>query len=685
MNNQKFFNPYEDCYFYNSKRELDDLTKIGKEINELQVVKELPGNMARIYVVLRKDDDPNKDSKFCVLKIFDSVLFNSMQLLEISREGFILSKARNPYILKIEDVFRKSSIDGSVQISLKLPYCAGGSLRDKCKQKPLSVHESIFHLLNILIALDKLHKKSIVHGDLKPENILFLDCGYQLTDKQTEPNSIGWRTVLADFGLSKYTTDIVEKIRFKGTSRYAAPEQLIGGDISNKVDIWSWGLIAWEIIANEHPYESFGKVHYGLKPTEFREFLSAQFILQRLNLPEKNLKWLAELINECLSFDPALRPNTKELIFRFQEHICFHWEGNYVGQFLQKSYSKYSLNLSSLNLLEDLQNEYGWNRYTDTFNEIKFTRKLSLSWFDQYKKFERLVQLRNSEAITLMNNVLGEFESKGSIFNQIIENSEQTSYIINQDNFNSIGNEIPRDIILAFIDGSLIVLIDIVQKINSAHDLKVLELLSNFCFSIPNILVESAQYSRLSQSFLLLGDYEISLYCNDQANKIAKTNHDYTQVYDNYFFIHKATFNYASNFELLKERISFLQQNENMLVWRTRQAMLLIESRYYCQALAALNEMPYDLSVAVMTFICSYYLNAKLYCEEWKEIKSHIFRLQNISYQMMLPVIECAWIYGEQEFCMKRAQSLLVEPAITLPMNSYYKGHFESYASGNSP
>ncbi|NJM74903.1 MAG: serine/threonine protein kinase [Acaryochloridaceae cyanobacterium RU_4_10] len=346
---------------------MNELTRTDEEINGFQVVKELVGNMGKIYVVLRKEEDINKDSKFCVFKIFDSFLFNSAQLLDISREGVFLSKIRNPYVLKIEDVIRRnSSIDGYVQLFLKLPYCAGGSLRDKFNIKPLSIQESVFHLLNILIALDTIHEKGIIHCDLKPENILFLDCGYYLTEEQDRSRSTGWRTVLADFGLSKYTTDIAKKARylsFEGTSKYAAPEQLLGERISNKVDIWSWGLIAWELIASKHPYESFGKIQYGLKLTEFGKFISTRFISKKLILPNIDLSWLAELINSCLSFDVDLRPTAKELIFQFQEHVCFNWEGNYVGQFEQNSHSKFILNESNLNLIEDLYNEYGWNKY----------------------------------------------------------------------------------------------------------------------------------------------------------------------------------------------------------------------------------------------------------------------------------------------------------------------------------
>ncbi|NJK54163.1 MAG: hypothetical protein HC936_17800 [Leptolyngbyaceae cyanobacterium SU_3_3] len=112
---------------------------------------------------------------------------------------------------------------------------------------------------------------------------------------------------------------------------------------------------------------------------------------------------------------------------------------------------------------------------------------------------------------------------------------------------------------------------------------------------------------------------------------------------------------------------------------------MLIECRYYCVALADLNQMPHNLSVVVMTLICRYYLKAKLYYEEWEEIKLNIFQAQNLSYQLMLLLIECAWIYGEREFCTKRAQSLLLEPPITLPINRYYKEQYEFYASGKFP
>ncbi len=122
-------------------------------------------------------------------------------------------------------------------------YMKGGTLRDRLANGPLNLDETIAILGRVGSALDKAHSSGITHRDLKPTNILFDEGGF---------------AYLSDFGiiktenLPKPQSDVVQ---ITGTPAYMSPEQLDGGTVDNRSDIYSLGIVLYEMLAGKKPFD----------------------------------------------------------------------------------------------------------------------------------------------------------------------------------------------------------------------------------------------------------------------------------------------------------------------------------------------------------------------------------------------------------------------------------------------
>jgi hypothetical protein len=145
----------------------------------------------------------------------------------------------------IATVFALEDIDGELYIVSEL--VRGKTLRDELRNGPLRASQLIPVLLAIATALDAAHTRGIVHRDLKPENIIRRDDG---------------QIKVLDFGLARTpsprnlqgSTRLTEAGVALGTPGYMAPEQLSGGDVDARADIFAFGVLAWELATGEHPF-----------------------------------------------------------------------------------------------------------------------------------------------------------------------------------------------------------------------------------------------------------------------------------------------------------------------------------------------------------------------------------------------------------------------------------------------
>ena len=154
------------------------------------------------------------------------------------------TKLSHPNILPVLDFGR--SAEGAEPFVI-YPLCRGGSLRALMTQRPfLPVPEALPLLRQVAAAIDAAHASGFIHGDVKPENILFLE-------KESHP-------YLADFGIARHFP-FVDRVSTAvagpsaGTTAYLAPEQLADGHQSTRSDIYSFGIVAYEMLVGSLPFD----------------------------------------------------------------------------------------------------------------------------------------------------------------------------------------------------------------------------------------------------------------------------------------------------------------------------------------------------------------------------------------------------------------------------------------------
>lgn len=202
--------------------------------------KKIGGGLSNVYLGEYKMDGCENNKNTVAIKRIN------IQKDDCIRELDIVKKLKDSYNLNIIKIY--DMIIEDFNIFLVMEYCNDGDLKS-IMLNPINEEYCKYYFYQIVNGLNHLEKLNIIHRDLKPENIL-------LTNNKKSIK-------LIDFGLAK-SKSIERSESICGSPLYMAPELLNNNKIKEKSDIWSIGIILYEMIYGENPFQ-FCRDFYELK------------------------------------------------------------------------------------------------------------------------------------------------------------------------------------------------------------------------------------------------------------------------------------------------------------------------------------------------------------------------------------------------------------------------------------
>jgi len=206
------------------------------------------GGMGEVYLA----EDLKLGRKVAIKILSEAYTTNRDRLSRFEQEASAASALNHPNILTIHEVGNEKG-----RHFIATEYIDGVTLRRKMSESPLEIREILDIAVQVGSALEEAHAAGIIHRDIKPDNVMVRRNGY---------------VKVLDFGLAKLTESSTDRTPsdgeastrvmvqtdagvVMGTSHYMSPEQARGKPVDARSDIWSLGVVIYEMVAGKPPFE----------------------------------------------------------------------------------------------------------------------------------------------------------------------------------------------------------------------------------------------------------------------------------------------------------------------------------------------------------------------------------------------------------------------------------------------
>jgi NIMA (never in mitosis gene a)-related kinase len=248
-----------------------------EELQEIQLLGS--GSFGKCYLCI----DPQDNSKV-VVKQIDISHMNDSQKRESYHEAKIMSAFDHPNIIRFRDIYATNT----GKLNIVMDYADGGDLADRIKNQKGKYFQEVFIIdifVQLCLALKHVHDRKILHRDIKAQNVFL-----------TKDDIVK----LGDFGIARVLSSTIDKAKtVVGTPYYLSPEIVDNKPYNFKSDVWSLGVLLYELCTLKPPFDA----------SSFH-FLALKIVRGAYPpLPPHYSRDLKTLVAQMLCIDPNKRPS----------------------------------------------------------------------------------------------------------------------------------------------------------------------------------------------------------------------------------------------------------------------------------------------------------------------------------------------------------------------------------------